>query len=47
MTKTRTAASDSQTPLMQQYRQMKGRYPHALLFFRVGDFYEMFDEDAI
>lgn len=34
------------TPLMQQYRQLKQRYPDALLFFRVGDFYELFEEDA-
>jgi DNA mismatch repair protein MutS len=39
------AASDL-TPLMQQYRQIKHRYPDAFLFFRVGDFYEMFYEDA-
>jgi DNA mismatch repair protein MutS len=35
------------TPLMRQYRQVKQRYPDAILFFRVGDFYEMFYEDAI
>ena len=35
------------TPLMRQYRQVKQRYPDAILFFRVGDFYEMFHEDAI
>jgi len=35
------------TPLMRQYRQVKQRYPDAILFFRVGDFYEMFFEDAI
>ncbi|MCP9450120.1 MAG: DNA mismatch repair protein MutS [Nitrospira sp.] len=34
------------TPLMRQYREIKHRYPHAILFFRVGDFYEMFFEDA-
>ncbi len=34
------------TPMMQQYRQMKARYPDCLLFFRLGDFYEMFHEDA-
>jgi DNA mismatch repair protein MutS len=32
---------------MRQYRQVKQRYPDAILFFRVGDFYEMFYEDAI
>ncbi|MCA1958913.1 MAG: DNA mismatch repair protein MutS [Nitrospira sp.] len=34
------------TPLMRQYREIKRRYPLAILFFRVGDFYEMFFEDA-
>jgi DNA mismatch repair protein MutS len=40
-------AQDELTPLMQQYRQLKQRYPDAMLFFRVGDFYEMFEEDAL
>jgi DNA mismatch repair protein MutS len=34
------------TPLMRQYLEMKGRHPDAILFFQVGDFYEMFFEDA-
>jgi DNA mismatch repair protein MutS len=34
------------TPMMQQYREMKARDPDALLLFRMGDFYEMFGEDA-
>lgn len=34
------------TPMMAQYRRLKARYPDALLFFRLGDFYEMFYEDA-
>ena len=34
------------TPLMTQYREIKARHPHAILFFRMGDFYEMFYEDA-
>ncbi len=34
------------TPLMRQYREIKRGYPQAILFFRVGDFYEMFDDDA-
>ncbi len=33
-------------PLRRQYLQIKGRYPDALLFFRLGDFYETFDGDA-
>ncbi|HTL62806.1 MAG TPA: DNA mismatch repair protein MutS [Nitrospira sp.] len=35
-----------ETPLMRQYREIKRGYPDAILFFRVGDFYEMFYEDA-
>ena len=34
------------TPMMQQYRQIKAQNPDCILFFRLGDFYEMFDEDA-
>ena len=34
------------TPMMQQYLQIKERYQDAILFFRLGDFYEMFFEDA-
>ena len=36
-----------ETPLMGQYNRIKAKYPDALLLFRVGDFYEMFGEDAI
>src|SRR5512142_1423411 len=36
----------SPTPMMQQYRELKARDPEALLLFRMGDFYEMFGEDA-
>jgi DNA mismatch repair protein MutS len=39
--------SDPTTPLMQQYHAIKTRYPHALLLFRLGDFYELFYEDAL
>lgn len=35
------------TPMMEQYNEMKAQYPDAILFFRLGDFYEMFNEDAI
>ncbi|HSJ14412.1 MAG TPA: DNA mismatch repair protein MutS [Longimicrobiales bacterium] len=35
-----------ETPLMLQWREAKARHPDALIFFRVGDFYEMFNEDA-
>jgi DNA mismatch repair protein MutS len=34
------------TPMMQQYHQAKSRYPDTVLFFRNGDFYELFEEDA-
>jgi len=37
---------DADTPLMQQYRDIKARHPDAILFFRMGDFYEMFEDDA-
>lgn len=39
--------STADTPLMQQHRAIKQRYPDAVLLFRVGDFYETFGEDAI
>jgi len=39
--------SAADTPLMQQHRAIKQRYPDAILLFRVGDFYETFGEDAI
>jgi DNA mismatch repair ATPase MutS len=38
---------EASTPLMRQYQTIKRRYPHALLLFRLGDFYELFYEDAI
>src|SRR5215468_9678406 len=38
---------EASTPLMQQYHAIKSRYPHALLLFRLGDFYELFYEDAL
>ena len=34
------------TPMMKQYKELHARHPDCLLFFRLGDFYEMFDEDA-
>ncbi|HTO13332.1 MAG TPA: DNA mismatch repair protein MutS [Candidatus Binatia bacterium] len=36
----------SPTPMMTQYRELKRRYPDHLLLFRLGDFYELFAEDA-
>ncbi len=41
-----TAVNDSRTPAQKQYWAMKQKHPDALLFFRMGDFYEMFGEDA-
>jgi len=37
----------SDTPLMQQHRAIKQKYPDAILLFRVGDFYETFGQDAV
>src|SRR5256885_1343287 len=34
------------TPIMQQYQDAKDRHPDMLLFFRIGDFYELFYDDA-
>src|SRR5579871_1928564 len=36
----------AETPLMQQYREIKSRHGNAILLYRMGDFYEMFYEDA-
>ncbi len=39
--------SSNDTPLMRQYREIKKKHPGSILFFRMGDFYEMFGEDAV
>ena len=39
-------ALSQHTPMMQQYLRIKGQYPDVLLFYRMGDFYELFFEDA-
>ena len=39
-------SGETATPLMQQYREIKARHQDAILLFRMGDFYEMFYEDA-
>ena len=36
-----------ETPLMKQYFEVKAKHPDAILLFRVGDFYEMYGEDAV
>src|SRR5687767_5175995 len=41
-----TAAAGALSPAMKQYQQFKQQYPDYVLFFRMGDFYEMFWEDA-
>lgn len=43
--KSKKPATD-ETPMMQQYQSIKRDHPDAILFFRMGDFYEMFNEDA-
>src|SRR5256714_12281280 len=40
------AARSQHTPMMQQYLRIKGQHPDPLLFYRMGDFYELFYEDA-
>ena len=43
---TQRVADGADTPLMQQYRDVKAKHPETILFFRMGDFYEMFEDDA-
>ena len=47
LAKTSIKKEQKETPLMKQYNQIKAKHPQALLMFRVGDFYELFGEDAI
>jgi DNA mismatch repair protein MutS len=39
--------NSADSPVMRQYLEVKGRYPDAIIFFRMGDFYEMFFDDAL
>ena len=39
--------TEPSTPLMRQYAAIKKEHPNTLLFFRLGDFYELFFEDAV
>jgi DNA mismatch repair protein MutS len=39
-------ANDTFTPMVRQYSRIKSQYPDTILMFRLGDFYEMFNEDA-
>jgi DNA mismatch repair protein MutS len=41
------AKATAETPLMQQHKAIKAKYPDAILLFRVGDFYETFGQDAV
>ena len=41
-----SAALETHTPVMQQYLRVKAQHPDALLFYRMGDFYELFFDDA-
>ena len=41
------ASRSSNTPVMQQYHAAKREYPDALLLFRLGDFFELFFDDAV
>ncbi len=43
----RMDSMEPSTPMMTQYHRVKKEYPHALVFFRLGDFYELFFEDAV
>src|SRR5205085_1606106 len=43
----RLMSSEASTPLMRQYNAIKEQAPNALLMFRLGDFYELFFEDAV
>ena len=44
--KTVILSSAMTTPLRQQYLQIKKQFPDTIVFFRLGDFYESFDDDA-
>src|SRR5438067_4381916 len=40
-------SSTNNTPMVRQYRELKAQHPGTLLFFRLGDFYELFFDDAV
>src|SRR5512136_8051 len=42
----RMAKAEDITPIRKQYLEIKRQYPNTILFFRLGDFYETFDQDA-
>ena len=41
------ASNPRQTPMMQQYFSIKEKHPGVFLFYRMGDFYELFEQDAV
>src|SRR5258708_22632556 len=40
------SGTETHTPMMQQYLRIKGEHPDILVFYRMGDFYELFYDDA-
>lgn len=46
MSKKKAQQTENNTPLMRQYYEIKSKYPDVILLYRMGDFYETFDEDA-
>lgn len=42
-----TESMAEMTPMMRKYMETKEQYPDCILFYRLGDFYEMFFEDAL
>ena len=47
MTSKPAGGSSTDTPVIRQYREIKAAHPNSVLFFRMGDFYEMFFDDAV
>jgi len=44
---TKKTVAPQGTPLMRQYEEVKGQYSDAIVLFRMGDFYETFNDDAV
>ena len=45
-TKGKQKEETKDSPIMKQWKELKAKHPDALLLFRVGDFYEMYEQDA-
>jgi len=43
----KSTAKSAHTPMMEQYLRIKAQHPDMLLFYRMGDFYELFHDDAV